>query len=189
MAQAKTFNDNELKIVLAVVATGRNPLRNRIMILLSHLAGMRVGEIAAVKIGDVLNSNGSVRHEVPLLPDQTKGSKGRVVTLSNRLRAEIATYIQSLKHPYPDKPLIYSQKSRHGFSPNSLAQEFKTIYARAGIAGASSHSGRRTFITRLASKGVGVRVLAALAGHSSIATTQGYIDINDDMKVAAVNLL
>lgn len=189
MAQAKTLNDNELKIVLAVVATGRNALRNRIMILMSHLGGMRVGEIAAVKIRDVLNNNGSVRNEVPLLAVQTKGSKGRVVTISNRLRAELATYIQSLKNPHPDKPLIYSQKSRDGFSPNSLAQEFKTIYRRAGIEGASSHSGRRTFITRLASKGVGVRVLAALAGHASIATTQVYIDVNDDMKVAAVNLL
>lgn len=189
MAQAKTLNDNELKIVLAVVAIGRNPHRNRMMILMSHLGGMRVGEIAAVKIGDVLTSNGIVRNEIHLEAEQTKGKKGRIVTISNRLRTEIATYIQSLKHPSPDKPLIYSQKSRHGFSANSLAQEFKTIYARAGIDGASSHSGRRTFITRLANKGVGVRVLMALAGHSNIATTQHYIDINDDMKVAAVNLL
>lgn len=189
MPQAKTLNDNELKIVLAVIATGRNALRNRVMVLMSHLAGMRVGEIAAVKIGDILTSKGIVRDEIHLDAEQTKGKKGRVVTLSNRLRTEISTYIQSLPRPTPDKPLIYSQKSRNGFSANSLAQEFKTIYRRAGIEGASSHSGRRTFITRLASKGIGVRVLQALAGHSNIATTQHYIDINDDMKVAAVNLL
>ena len=60
------------------------------------------------------------------------------------------------------------------------------IYRRAGIEGATSHSGRRSFITTLASKGIGVRVLASLAGRRSVATTQAYIDVNDEMKRAAV---
>jgi integrase/recombinase XerD len=41
----------------------------------------------------------------------------------------------------------------------------------------------------LAAKGVGVRVLASLAGHRSIQTTQAYIDVNDDMKRRAVELI
>ncbi len=49
--------------------------------------------------------------------------------------------------------------------------------------------GRRTFITRLADKGIGVRVLVALAGHSSIAVTQLYIDVNDQQLANAVELL
>ncbi len=44
-------------------------------------------------------------------------------------------------------------------------------------------------IATLASNGVGVRVLASLAGHRSIATTQAYIDVNDDQKRAAVELV
>ena len=47
----------------------------------------------------------------------------------------------------------------------------------------------RSFITELASKGVGVRVLAELSGHRSIATTQRYIDVNDDMLRKAVELV
>jgi site-specific recombinase XerD len=61
--------------------------------------------------------------------------------------------------------------------------------SRAGLDGATSHSGRRSFITTLASKGIGVRVLASLAGHESIATTQAYIHVNDEMKRAAVELV
>jgi integrase/recombinase XerD len=57
------------------------------------------------------------------------------------------------------------------------------------MTGATSHSGRRTFITKLADKGVGVRVLMALAGHRNITTTQAYIDVNDDMKRSAVELI
>jgi integrase/recombinase XerD len=63
------------------------------------------------------------------------------------------------------------------------------MYARAGIKGASSHSGRKTFLTSLASQGVSVFVLAALAGHKSIATTQRYVTVNDDTKRRAVELV
>ena len=90
----------------------------------------------------------------------------------------------------PEHRLFYTQKrAGEGFSPNTLAQHFHYIYHRAGIEGASSHSGRRTFITNLASKGVGVRVLMSLAGHRHIGTTQAYIDVNDDMKRRAVEMV
>jgi integrase/recombinase XerD len=64
-----------------------------------------------------------------------------------------------------------------------------SIYRAANMHGASSHSGRRTFITTLANKGIGVRLLASLAGHQSVAVTMRYIDCNDDMKRNAVNLV
>ena len=53
----------------------------------------------------------------------------------------------------------------------------------------TSHSGRRTFITGLAHKGVNVRVLAALAGHRNIATTQRYIELYDHVLREAVELV
>lgn len=189
MPQAKTLSERELKIVLAVVAQGRNPERNRMMMLLSHWGGMRVGEIAALKIGNVINEEGVISTEIRLSPEQTKGSRSRSVMLSEKLRNELKAYCGLLKKINPTYPLIPSQKHRGGFTANSLGQEFKTIYSKAGVDGATSHSGRRTFITNLASKGVGVRVLMSLAGHQSIATTQLYIDVNDDMKRKAVNLI
>lgn len=189
MPQAKTLSERELKIVLGVVSQGRNPLRNRIMILLSHLGGMRVGEIASLKIGNIMNEEGRIATEIRLSPEQTKGSRSRSVMLSDKLRNELAAYCKLLKTTDLTLPLIPSQKRRGGFTANSLGQEFKTIYLKVGLDGATSHSGRRTFITNLASKGVGVRVLMSLAGHQSIATTQLYIDVNDDMKRRAVNLI
>jgi integrase/recombinase XerD len=70
-----------------------------------------------------------------------------------------------------------------------MCQLFLNVYKACGIKGASSHSGRRTFITNLAAKSVSVRVLAELAGHSSIATTQRYIDVNDEQLRKAVELV
>ena len=71
----------------------------------------------------------------------------------------------------------------------ALTQLVKCIYERFGIVGASSHSGRKTFITKLAISGVDVRVIAEAVGHSSIVTTLRYIDVNDELIVNAVEII
>lgn len=189
MPQAKTLKDSELKKLLQFISSGRNANRNRCMILISFWSGMRVGEIASLKIDDVKDSDGSIKNEVWLKPNQTKGKTGRKVIFCAKLQKEISLYLHSLDRADAHLPLIYSQKARDGFKPNNLGQEFKRLYRSANIDGATSHSGRRTFITNLANKGVGVRLLQALAGHKSISTTQVYIDVNDDMLREAAELI
>jgi len=71
----------------------------------------------------------------------------------------------------------------------SLCQLFGRLYEAAGITGASSHSGRRWFITKLAHAGVSPKVIMTLAGHKSLATTQRYIDVNDELLARAVEVL
>jgi len=188
MAQAKTLSEKELKIAFAVAAQGRHAARDRAMLLLSFWAGMRVGEIAALRVGDVVGSGGAIKEEIRLTAEQTKGDKGRVVVLGDKLRRELAVYVDSLKSLDTDRPFFYSQRSRSGFNANTLCQHFGVLYRRAGLNGASSHSGRRTFITSLANKGVGVRVLMALAGHQNMSTTQLYIDLNEQILRSAINL-
>jgi integrase/recombinase XerD len=189
MPQAKVLTDKELKIVLATVAQGRHAARNRALILTSFWTGMRVGEIAALRVGDVVNADGSIKDEIRLSADQTKGSKGRVVMLGDRIRKELALYASTIKTDLVERPFFYSQRNREGFIANTLCQHFAVMYKNAGVSGASSHSGRRTFITTLAQKGVGVRVLMALAGHRNMTTTQRYIDLNDEMLKVAVGLI
>ncbi|HZW13546.1 MAG TPA: site-specific integrase [Noviherbaspirillum sp.] len=188
MAQAKTLTEKELKKILIYISLHRHAARNRAMLLLTHWAGMRVGEVAALRVGDVVAPDGSIKPEIRLLPEQTKGRHARTVFLGERLRKELAAYVATLKRPSHEKPLFYTQK-RLAFSANTLCQHFHVLYKQVGIDGASSHSGRRSFITNLASKGVGVRVLMALAGHRNISTTQAYIDVNDEMQRAAVDLI
>jgi integrase len=189
---AKTLKSSELRRVLDHISTRKHAQRNRAMLLVTHLAGMRVGEVAALRYCDVLDGEGAVRTEMRLSADQTKGSEGRTVFVNARLQRELAAYVREVPAPGADlsHKLFYTQKQRaDGFSPNTLAQFFYWLYKKAGIDGASSHSGRRTFITNLAAKGVSVRVLMTLAGHKQIATTQHYIDVNDDMLRKAVELV
>ena len=108
--------------------------------------------------------------------------------LNQRLRKALLEYSACIRITDPQRPLFASQKGGH-FSANTMCQLFLDIYKAVGLKDASSHSGRRTYITRLANKGVGVRLLAELAGHSHISTTQRYINVNSEQLSEAVELL
>jgi integrase len=83
-----------------------------------------------------------------------------------------------------------SQKSiLTGFSANSLDQTFALLYASAGLQGARSHSGRRTFLTSVANKGTSIHILKTLASHRSIQTTAAYLYRSPTQLKAAVELV
>jgi integrase/recombinase XerD len=188
MAQAKTLTPAELDQVLDYIATRKFSLRNRVMLLTGFWSGMRVGEIASLSVGDVMNKDGTVKAEVRLTADQTKGRQPRTVFLPQKLRDELQAYLALRQPAHAEHPLFVTA-GRRAFTANVMTQHFYWLFQKAGISGASSHTMRRSFITNLATKGIGVRVLASLAGHRSIAVTQKYIDVNDDMKRNAVELV
>jgi len=199
MAQAKVLSDKDVRKVLLYIASRKHATRNRAMFVLLNSTGMRVGELAALRLCDVLQASGEIVDEIRLGADQTKGARGRTVVLSNKAQLEIKSYLQArfkLKSLHAvtmtdtSRALFSTQKSpNRGFSSSTLTQHFHYIYKHAGINGASSHSSRRSFITNLANMGVSVRVLMELAGHRSMAVTQRYIDVNPSMMRKAVELL
>ena len=190
MAQARALNTAEMEQVLAHVNAGRHAHRNRCFILLTHLAGMRVGEVASLRWVDVLTADGHIKEEIRLLPEMTKGKHARTVFISTRLRQELQQYADIYRRAAPlDCPLFYSQKgARSGFTANSLTQTIAKLYRGAGLDGATSHSGRRTFLTNLANKGTAIHLLRTLAGHRSISTTATYLYSSPTQLKAAVEL-
>ena len=199
MSQARVLTERELRKVLSYSSTQPHSTRNRAMLLCTHMAGMRVGEVAALRIGDVLGADGTVMEEIALSAAQTKGNHSRTVLVPKKLQDELTAYLQqrfglenllAVTLTDTQRALFPTQKNpKRGFTANTLCQLFHKLYKDARMTGATSHSGRRTFITRLADKGVGVRVLMALAGHKSIATTQRYIELNPTVMKAAVELI
>jgi integrase/recombinase XerD len=199
MSQARVINERELRTILKHCSTQPHALRNRAMLLCTYMAGMRVGEVAALRICDVLGADGTILEQISLSAAQTKGNRSRTVLVPRKLQDELASYLRQrfglsnlIAVTYTDtqRALFPTQKNpKRGFTANTLCQLFHKIYRDAHMTGATSHSGRRTFITRLADQGVGVRVLMALAGHKSIATTQRYIELNPTVMKAAVELI
>jgi integrase/recombinase XerD len=188
MAQAATLDTQQLQRVLDYLKTRRHYRRNRTMVLLTHWSMLRVGEVAALRYCDVMDADGQIRSEAVLSAEQTKGDKSRRIWFNERMRGELAAYVAAHRPKYKTQPLFYTQR-RDGFTANTLTHIINGIYSQAGIANASSHSGRRSGLTTLADKGVSVRVLMALAGHSQIATTQRYIDLRPSVVRAAVELV
>jgi integrase/recombinase XerD len=188
--QAKTLTAEELRRVLDYTATRKHSTRNRALVLSSFYSGCRVGELSSLTYTDVVDDEGKVRDEIRLKAENTKTKEARIVFVNTKLKKELQKYADFYKSANTQQKFFYSQKRKSdGYNANTLTQFFHYLYKRAGVFGASSHSGRRTFITKLASQGVSVRVLASLAGHRNISTTQAYIDVNDDMKRKAIELV
>jgi integrase/recombinase XerD len=190
MKQAKLLTPAEQKRIHAIIAAHRYSARNRAIFAISFFAGLRACEIAGLKIGDVFGDDGAVRDTIYLTADQTKGDEANTVLVSKRLEKALiafaATYPRHITNP--NAALFFSAK-RGGFSAQTIVNLFARFYALAGIKGASSHSGRRQFLTELADKGINVRVIQALARHKDMSTTQRYIDYNESKLRNAIELV
>jgi integrase/recombinase XerD len=199
MSQARVLTERELRKVLNYCSTQPHSTRNRAMLLCTHMAGMRVGEVAAIRICDVLGADGAVMDEIALAASQTKGNHSRTVLVPKKLQDELTDYLQqrfglkdllAVTLTDTQRALFPTQKNpKRGFTANTLCQLFHKLYKDTHMTGATSHSGRRTFITKLADKGVGVRVLMAIAGHKSLGSTLRYMELNPTVMKAAVELI
>ena len=87
------------------------------LILTSFLGGLRVAEIASLKMGDVLNLDGTIKNEIRLSAAQTKGKHPRTVFVSQRLQTELANYLTTRHIKEADIPFFHTDH-RLGFSAN-----------------------------------------------------------------------
>lgn len=190
MKQAKLLTQPERKRLAAVIDSKRHATRNHTAAALSFYAGLRACEIAALRIGDVFDDTGDVRDTIHLRAIQTKGNEAATVLVNKRLALQLKRY--AAQHPkriqQPAAALIFSAKGG-SFTAQTIVNLFQVLYTAAGISGASSHSGRRQFVTELADKGINARVIQALARHKHLNTTMRYIEINENKLRAAVELV
>lgn len=181
--QAAVLNKDQFNRLIKMSFAGRQGKRNLLVVLLSFGTGLRVMEIAGLKVRDIITENNEIIEQVVL--QKTKCKKKRSIYLTDKkIREAITNYINerklSPKYPFSlNQPLILSQRGI-SFSNKSLQKLFEKLYKDCGLSGASSHSGRRTFATRLIENGVDIKSLSVLLGHSSIAMTARYVQENPE---------
>jgi integrase/recombinase XerD len=188
MAKAKVLTKDEIKRVMRIADAGNNGLRDRVALSLSVLAGMRIGEISKLTIGDVRGLDGKAGEVINLSRHQTKGNRSRRVFISDELRKLLNIYLAKISQLDDSRAFIRSSRTGGHFSNVSLSLRFKAIYAQAGIK-TSSHSGRRSFASALGEKGIGIRTIQHLLGHANIQTTALYVEVRDDQLANAVNVI
>ena len=178
--QAKTLTDKQMKFVLSYIADTRDPLRNKVMFLLSVDGALRACEIASVEWSMVCDADGELTDEIRLQDKSSKGRSGGVVYMSARLKDALA----ELKQQSDASDTIIKVKSGKPFSAASMTNWFWVMYRDLGLEGCSSHSGRRTAITKwartISQHNGSMRDVQALARHSSLQMTQRYVEVSED---------
>ena len=177
--QAKTLTEKQVKLVLTHLATTRDAKRNAVIFLLSVDAGLRSKEIASVEWKMVLDAQSQLTDAIRLEDKSAKGKSGGVIYISSRLAAALADYADGMKLT----GTIIKSRSGKGMSAQVVTNWFFNLYRGLGFDGCSSHSGRRTAITKWArnitAAGGSLRDVQQLARHSSLQMTQKYIEVRE----------
>jgi integrase/recombinase XerD len=192
--QAKVIDAAQEAAIRDFLSTTRHPTRDLAMFLLSLKAGLRAKEIACVTWAMVTDASARVTGTLALSNRASKGQKGgRTIPLHPELQRaleRLQAHMGALATP--DQTVICSERGG-AMTPSTVRLWFHRLYATLDLDGCSSHSGRRTFITRAAravsSVGGSLRDVQELAGHSSLSMTQRYIDGDTRAKRALVALL
>jgi integrase len=187
--QAKTLTDQQLRTLLTYAKSTRNPDRNNVVVLLSVKAGLRAAEIAGLTWPMVTTADGQIADTISLHDKIAKKKSGRTIPLHPSL-------YEALRRLKPkacsEGPVICSERHQP-MTPMSIVNWFAIAYKAIGLQGCSSHSGRRTFITRAAravhKAGGSLRDVQLLAGHKSIEITQRYISGDEPAQRRLVSLI
>jgi integrase/recombinase XerD len=179
--RAAVLSASQVRHVFRVARSrSRHAARAEAALAMSLGLGLRAKELTSLQWADVYDAEGRVRPVLHLRAAYTKGGKTRDVFLSSpALRRVLSKHGEGrwlLSARTSHAPLFPSQKGGP-MTPSSMARFLKGLYREAGISNASSHSGRRTLITR-PERGIDLKAIAEIAGHSSIRTTAVYVESN-----------
>ena len=187
--QAKVLFDHHVHALLAYSQASRYPVRNQVIVLLSVKAGLRAGEIANLTWPMVVDPTGEIGPSIELHDGAAKNRSGRRVPIHPELQDALTRW----REVSDGSEHVVQSERGGGLTPASIVNWFTAAYRHLGLAGCSSHSGRRTFITRAARQvhtvGGSLRDVQILAGHRSIRTTERYIDGDTDAQRRLVALI
>lgn len=194
--QSKVLNKSQIEMVSTYLRSKRNGLRNQTIFLLSVKCGLRSKEISKLSWKEVCNSNGEVDNCINLTNRSSKGLSGRTIPLHKDVRSnliELLTEQRRFSKFNIDTDFVVQTERSSSTSSQSIVNMFQKWYRTLGLVGCSSHSGRRTFITETSKKislvGGSLRDIQMMVGHSSLQTTQRYIESDSQSQRKVVDLL
>ena len=194
--QSKTLNKSQIEMMRTYLRSKRNGLRNETIFLLSVKGGLRSKEISQLSWKEVCDSDGKVSDHISLTNRSSKGHSGRIIPLHKEVRNNLIELLDIHKRYYGfdiNNSFVVRTERSPFTSSQSIVNMFQSWYKRLGLLGCSSHSGRRTFITETSKKislvGGSLRDIQMMVGHSSLQTTQRYIESDSESQRKVVDLL
>jgi len=165
--------------------------RDYAILLLLLTTGLRKAEICSLKLGDLKTYRNQAVIDVI-----GKGKRFRRIPIKNETLISLQDYLKATKNGVsPDYPIFYTL-GKHGpyeqrnLTPKAVDCLIKSVAKRALIhKRIHPHVIRHTFATTLLDKGVDLKTVQGLMGHSHIRTTECYLHTTDDRKVEAIEKL
>jgi integrase len=188
--RAKILAQGHVEDLLFFALHTRHPIRNQVIVLLSLRAGLRAAEIANLSWDMVVDPMGEIATTLELRDRVAKKGSGRIIPIHPDLRKAL---MQLRANDSAVSGAVIQSERGGPMRPIAIVCWFAKAYRAIGLTGCSSHSGRRTFITRAArlvhKAGGSSRDVQLLAGHRSLLTTQRYIDGDTDSQRRLVALI
>lgn len=207
--QATSLRPGQFRHLIRVASvTGRMPERDQMLLWITHTTGIRVTELALLRIDDVLYPSGAIREEVYLRAEITKGCRARNIHLTHpkciaaidawldvRRRRGWGLSSNDIYRGYlPHTKLVLTHKGRafelavklreldagpkEYRACDALQQTMSRLYRQAGIKLGSSHSGRRTLAARVLAATGDVETVQAVLGHQELDHTKPYLSVD-----------
>ncbi len=144
-------------------------IKHKTILLLIYSAGLRLGELLNLKIGDIDSESMKIHVR------QGKGKKDRYIMLSENMLKLLREYYKI----YSPKEFIIEGQHGGKYSPKSVQSVFKSSLKKAGIKKkATVHTLRHSFATHLLDEGIDIRYIQELLGHKRLETTQIYTHVS-----------
>ena len=160
---------------------------------IARYTGERWGAICKLSVSDIWDENGIVRSHVTFRAITRKANtSGKRKTRECPIHPQLRELLEAYR---PQDASCWLFPSRCDSSAPTSLRTADAMLRRAveeaglGHKGISTHSTRRTFITRLWEKGVDLHTLQELTGHSDTKTLRGYIETNPERVSGALALL
>lgn len=194
--QAKTLSTKQVDLVMNYLSSTRNPIRDQLIFLLSIKSGLRAKEISSLTWSMILDSDGEVSDYINITNSASKGKTGgRSIPINKQLKTKFIEFLnhQKVQMMFDVEGRVITTQRSPSTTSQAIVNMFSRWYSDLNLIGCSSHSGRRTFITNCSRKistvGGSLRDIQYLAGHSSLQTTQRYIEGNTQSKIKVVELI
>lgn len=169
-------DDDFKKLISSLDMSKFHEYRDCTIIQLIIDTGMRIGETLLIKLEDV-DMN---RKSIYLLPENTKGKKGRTVFFSAEMEKYLKRWLQ-FKDRYRDSEYLFCTNQGKPLSIANYETNFKIYSKRVGLDNAHPHMLRNNFAKRFLMNGGDIYTLSRILGHSSVTVTEkAYLDLNDE---------
>jgi len=163
------------KMLKATEGRSKTKMRDRAILELFYATGMRVSELANLKLSGINFNSG-------ILKCTGKGDKERIIPLGQYARDVVQIYIRNIREKIKTKSSeLFLNKQGKKFTRQAFWGIIKKYTKAANISKSiTPHTMRHSFATHLLEGGADLRIVQELLGHADISTTQIYTHVSKD---------